>query len=415
MRSSGRRLHGPLKMSLGTARLRMGSDILPMLPSNHIYYDAPKLRARLDQDGYLLFKNVIPRDSVDGAFTDVANQLLVNGWIRPEDREAEAQRTGDTRSVPFPRDGVLPPPTAGFEMTPAITAAICGVNVMTVVRQVLSGGVECLPCHTLELSQPGESHGFHSDSIFTCRGTKLLLTAWVPLHDVSLSMGGLCVVRGSNSTASYRKIRSTYGSLDIEGGDISGDGCITHDPTEIIKLSEWAIAHPNVDEVRRNREKPKEPDDGSRRKGGNSGAAPPPPPQGNDGNTVDQLLHQHRRVGGSQYDGQERYEHEGEEEEAAAFGNPILTTAFEAGDLVLTTIYTMHSFLTNSTNSWRLSAETKWMMEGDDVGADPRFRGDNAVGLGRWLANRDNKKIYPRSMQDARKAWGLESLTNDSK
>nr|CCC93302.1 unnamed protein product [Trypanosoma congolense IL3000] len=87
--------------------------------------------------------------------------------------------------------------------------------------------------------------------------------------------------------------------------------------------------------------------------------------------------------------------------------NPFLSAAMEQGDILLLTLYTMHSFLTNTTAYWRVIAETVWTMESDEVGPDPRYVGDDAVGLREWHANRDNRKMYPRSMQEAKKAWGL--------
>lgn len=443
MRRSPPLRHGPMTMALGRGRVRVGSDLLPLLPSNHLYYDPPKLRARLDQDGYLFFKNVVPRPTVQRAFVDVANQLLANGWIRPEDREAAAERLGPDAAalaVPYPSAvlraraagvtgpaAALPPPTAGFDVTPDIAAAIAGVNVMTVVRQVLSGGVVCLPgSQSLELAEPGEASGFHCDSLFTSRGTKLLLTAWMPLHDVPLSLGGLAVVRGSNSTASYRHVRSTYGSYDIEAGDVRGDASLTDDPKEILALSDWAVSHRDDTDTERRRARVaaeaearaavKAAAGATKRMSGGAFAAAAEAEAAaanakNAGGTVDELLRQQRRVGGQQYDGYERYASDDEDEEALAFGNPLLSSSFEAGDLVLTTVYTMHSFLTNQTHGWRVSAETKWMMEGDDAGADPRFRGDRAVGMSRWHQKRDDPTIYPRTMAEARAAWGLTDLT----
>lgn len=103
---------------------------------------------------------------------------------------------------------------------------------------------------------------------------------------------------------------------------------------------------------------------------------------------------------------------------------PIATASFEPGDVVFTTVYTMQGFSTNLSKQWRISAQSRWVMHGDDVGCDPRFKpinieggssgerpteggGAGAVQLSRWLANRDNTQRYPRTMMEARRDWGI--------
>jgi hypothetical protein len=108
---------------------------------------------------------------------------------------------------------------------------------------------------------------------------------------------------------------------------------------------------------------------------------------------------------------------------------PLATASFEPGDVVLSTVYTMQAFSTNMSNQWRISAQSRWVMHGDDIGCDPRFKSNNnnigsgsseggaggesggggagAVQLSRWLANRDNTQRYPRTMMEARRDWGI--------
>lgn len=339
MRLSKTWLHGPLTYRLGSGSLRIGRDLQAMTPSNSIYYDPAKLRHRLDKEGYLYFKNVIPKVAVNQAYDEIAVQMLNCGWTTSKDRELQAERDGFAFGIPFPSVDKLPPPA--FGLTDAIKTAVCGTNVMTVARQVFGGAVTLLPHHSLELSPPDEEHGFRSSSVFMNRGTKLSLIAWVPLHDIPLNMGGLCVVKGSNTAAQFSRIRETYGNIDVETSGIRGDGCYTNDPHELLPLGKRA----DIDD---HSGKPIVVDD-----------------------------------------------------------TPMVSTTFESGDLVLMTVYTMYSFLTNNTNCWRVSAETRWIMEGDDVGPDPRYWGDNPEGLSKWLSERDNLSKYPKSMAQAKREWGL--------
>ena len=58
-----------------------------------------------------------------------------------------------------------------------------------------------------------------------------MLTCWTPLVDSRVDeLGGLCLLEGSHRLASWRKVRSTYGSYDVDTGDIRGDGSLSADP-----------------------------------------------------------------------------------------------------------------------------------------------------------------------------------------
>lgn len=331
--------HGRLSFPLGTSRLAVGHDLHPIVPSNDLYYDPPKLRHRLDKDGYLYFRNIVPRTTLNEALDDLANQMLRCGWTRAEDREQLILRDGVTLGIPFPSTGQLPPPQITY--TESLRSAVSGTSVMALVRQVFGGAVRVSDVQSLHLASPQETFGLRMPSVHLNKGTKLALVALVPLHDIPLCMGTPVIVKGSNSTDSYAALRQTYGQYELESGDIRGDGCYTHDPQELLPLGKQA----GVDEV--------------------TGRAI----------TVDV--------------------------------NPFLSTAFEVGDVLLMTVYTMHAFLTNTTNCWRIMVEAVWTMEGDDVGMDPRYVGTGAAGLRKWYADRDDPKKYPRTMDEAKRAWGL--------
>ena len=361
LQSSSRRLHGALRVPIGRRLLSLAAEraeVVPMIPSNNIYHDGPKLRKRLDEDGYLYFKKMIPKEAVHRAYVEMAGQLNDNKWTTDSDFEKDVAELGFSAGVPFPsaylkpshrtivgcgdatassreqqEAPALPPPTVGFTMTPPIRSLIAGGNVMTAVRQVMGGPVTRLDHTSLELSYPGEEHGFSMPSVLLNQGTPLLLCAWVPMHDVPLFMGGLAIVHGSNSRSSWKAVRHSYGTHDMMSGDIQGDECFSHDAEEILR-----------------------------------------------------------------------------------YGAPLVTSAFDAGDIVLTTIYTMQTFVTNSSKYWRLSGTSRWLIEGDDKGADPRYMGANAgAALAAWESSRTDPKRYPRTMVQAKLAWGLAGDTEAPK
>lgn len=333
-------LHGKLRYPVGTGRLALGTELLPLLPSNDIFYDPPKLRYRLDQDGYLYFKNTVPREVVAAGLDDLANQMRACRWTLDADRVKQAELNGFAMGVPYPSTGEELP-TPNIQYTDAIRNAVSGTSVMATVRQVFGGAVTPTTLQTLHLGAPGEPFGFRMPSVFMNRGTKLALVALVPLHDTPLHMGTPLVVRSSNSHDSYAPIRKTYGQWEVESDTIRGDGCFTEDPAELAPLGKMA----GRDEV----------------------------------------------TGGS----------------IVVDVNPFVSSAFEAGDLLLTTVYTMQSFLTNQTSCWRLMAEAVWCMEGDDVGLDPRYVGPQAEGLASWQEHREDTTRYPKTLMAAKREWGL--------
>lgn len=333
-------LHGKLRYPVGTGQLTLGTELLPLLPSNDIFYDPPKLRYRLDQDGYLYFKNSVPREVVSAGLDDLANQMRDCGWTLDADRAKQAALNGFAMGVPYPSTGgELPPPI--IQYTDTIRNAVSGTSVMATVRQVFGGAVTPATLQTLHLGAPGESFGFRMPSVTMNRGTKLALVALVPLHDTPLHMGTPLVVRSSNSHDTYAPLRKTYGQWEVEGDGIAGDGCYTDDPAELSPVGKVA----GRDEV--------------------TGAS------------------------------------------IIVDVNPFASSAFEAGDLLLTTVYTMQSFLTNQTSCWRLMAEAVWCMEGDDVGLDPRYMGPQAAGLAEWMEHREDVTRYPKTLQQAKREWGL--------
>ncbi|KAK7194922.1 hypothetical protein NESM_000414400 [Novymonas esmeraldas] len=333
--------HGRLTYPVGVGRVALGTELLPLLPSNEIFYDPPKLRYRLDKDGYLYFKGTVPRALVNAGLDDLAHQMRECGWTLDADRERQAALNGFAVGVPYPSTSgaELPPPNIRY--TDTIRDAVSGTSVMATVRQVFGGAVSVATLQTLHLGAPGETFGFRMPSVFMNRGTRLALVALVPLHDTPLHMGTPLVVRGSNSHDSYAPLRKTYGQWEVESDTIRGDGCYTEDPRELTPLGKM----PGTDET--------------------TGAS------------------------------------------IIVDVNPLASSAFEAGDLLLTTVYTMQSFLTNQTSCWRLMAEAVWCMEGDDVGLDPRYTGTEAPGLATWMERRDDPGVYPRSITQAKQQWGL--------
>lgn len=96
-------------------------------------------------------------------------------------------------------------------------------------------------------------------------------------------------------------------------------------------------------------------------------------------------------------------------EEVARYGGQLQTDEFQPGDVVLFSMHTMHGSAVNQTRRWRISMDVRWQPE--DEFADPRWFFDDAGTIpgmkGRWVLGRNDPKEFPRTMEMAKRDWGL--------
>lgn len=83
------------------------------------------------------------------------------------------------------------------------------------------------------------------------------------------------------------------------------------------------------------------------------------------------------------------------------FGGTWQTTDFRAGDVLVFGMFTMHASTNNTTDRYRISADTRFQPAADPV--DERWAGANPIGHYRWGSDPD--KVV--SMEKARAEWGL--------
>ena len=83
------------------------------------------------------------------------------------------------------------------------------------------------------------------------------------------------------------------------------------------------------------------------------------------------------------------------------FGGQWQTTRFEAGDVIVFGMFTMHASLNNTTDRWRLSCDTRFQPADDPI--DKRWMGDRPIAHYAYGA-RGAKHV---SMEEARRRWGV--------
>lgn len=97
--------------------------------------------------------------------------------------------------------------------------------------------------------------------------------------------------------------------------------------------------------------------------------------------------------------------------EILSYGCPLLTASFKMTDLVVFRLDTMHGSLSNKSQPGevRISCDTRWYDANDPIGVDGRYMGESPVGTAKWWANRHNEELFPTSMDEAKRNWGLVS------
>ena len=172
-------------------------------------------RQRFEQDGYLFVRGLLPRCKVKRCYSVARAQL-----------EAEQLWPGVKFSAAW-RDC---PPVMEIAEAPELRE-IC---------KSIFGGLEAAsyPFKWLRTSQPGGSTGFHCDSVWMGRGSQRLVTAWVPLEDTPVDLGGLALLERSHSLGGFERLRQTYVAHDVQRSAVCGtkgsSGIYTGDPAELL-------------------------------------------------------------------------------------------------------------------------------------------------------------------------------------
>ncbi|HLK57074.1 MAG TPA: phytanoyl-CoA dioxygenase family protein [Chthonomonadaceae bacterium] len=81
------------------------------------------------------------------------------------------------------------------------------------------------------------------------------------------------------------------------------------------------------------------------------------------------------------------------------FGGQWQTSEFQMGDVVIFGMYTMHASLTNTSNRFRMSTDTRYQRADDPV--DERWVGENPMAHYAWMKG----ETVP--MEEARKKWNV--------
>ncbi|HEX7080144.1 MAG TPA: phytanoyl-CoA dioxygenase family protein [Gammaproteobacteria bacterium] len=164
--------------------------------------DGPELRERLAQDGYVFLRGLL----------DVSVLRRVQKLVGAElSRLGVLDAAGDRGAHMFParRGACLYRVLDGLSKIElrALTRQPALVEVFT---RIFGEDVRPLDYHWPRVAGPGRAELPHCDWIYMCRGTTNLLSAWMPLMDMPLTLGPLMILENSHRdnllTRSYLKM-----------------------------------------------------------------------------------------------------------------------------------------------------------------------------------------------------------------
>jgi ectoine hydroxylase-related dioxygenase (phytanoyl-CoA dioxygenase family) len=207
--------------------------------SSEFAFDAPTLRERLDEDGYLFLPGLLNRDEVLDARRVVTSRLQKAGHLLPGTD---------------PMDCIADPAcTTGFNPdlaldNPELMRVLYSGPMIEFYERLLGEPVRHFDFTWFRATSPGASTPAHTDAVYMNRGTQNLFTSWTPIGDVSLEMGGLMMLEGSHK---HEKLRANYSSKDVDkfcenkvganytkmggGGNIREGGWLSNAPHKLQK------------------------------------------------------------------------------------------------------------------------------------------------------------------------------------
>jgi hypothetical protein len=196
----------------------------PLRESNDILADAESIRARMADDGYLFFRNLLDRDEVLDARKFIMQKLADRGDLDPNFPLMDG--------VPAPNKELHFEPKLADKTNLPLQKVLYSGAMIKFFERFLGGPILHFDYTWLRCVSPGLGTASHCDIVYMGRGTKNLYTAWTPLGDISTQMGGLMVLEGSHK---IDRLRKTYGQHDVD------EYCINRPPK---KFGGWLSPNP---------------------------------------------------------------------------------------------------------------------------------------------------------------------------
>lgn len=296
-------------------QLDTSSECFGELRESSLWIDDPEsLRTRMEEDGYLFIRGFFQRDDVLQVRRELVTRMAKFNLLEPGTNPMDAIARVKPVENPAPEGN-----DDFAKNNPILDSLIYGDHIMSFYRQFFGEAARHFDFTWMRMMAHGKGTTPHCDVVYMGRGTReKLLTAWIPMGDAPLNVGGLMILEGSH--LKHERLRS-YLNRDV-------DAYCSNTPDTA-----------KIEEGFRN---------------------------GKD------LRTQNERWGGwlSRNPASLR----------ERLGGRWLTTDFEAGDLLTFTMHTVHGSVDNRSDRYRISTDTRYQPA--SLPADERWIGENPPGHG---------------------------------
>jgi hypothetical protein len=158
--------------------------------SSYLLGDGAALRERVNEDGYLFLRGFFRRDDVMAARRIMVQKLTEEGALLPGSD---------------PMDAIIKPGHESFfrpdlaENNAPLDRLLYAGRTMEFYQEFFGEAVRHFDFTWVRAKGPGLGSQPHCDVVYMGRGTReKLLTAWIPIGDAPLHVGGLMILEGSN-------------------------------------------------------------------------------------------------------------------------------------------------------------------------------------------------------------------------
>lgn len=198
---------GTPRLTAGGRELSLASDRFGFLrESTDVAHDSDEMRRRIDEDGYLFLPGFLDRDHVRAVRTGLLEALAPEGIFSP-DHHLEEAVLKPGQEIYFRPDLANDP-----EIGANLRALIYSERVTGLADRIFGEPSRHYDFTWLRAVARGGTFP-HCDAVYMGRGTHRVMTAWVPLGDVPLTIGGLIVLEGSHKD---QGLLTDYVTLDVD-------------------------------------------------------------------------------------------------------------------------------------------------------------------------------------------------------
>lgn len=172
--------------------------------SSDIADNAEALQARMLEDGYLYLPSQLNREDVVAARESVLERAAIEGILDPS----------SPRMSGILKVGINPYFRPSWtQNNPALRHVLYNGPMIDFFTLFLGGEVRHFDYTWLRAVGPGPGTSPHCDVVYMGRGTWNLYTAWMPLGDIPLTVGGLMVLENSHKR---RDLLNDYLQQDVD-------------------------------------------------------------------------------------------------------------------------------------------------------------------------------------------------------